>query len=126
MEHIQPIDILETFIRYWKYVPDRYEELREGISKLDSKQQDILHAIENSNFHVVDGYKLAKEIKELRLLRRQYKNEFELMEQLRQFVNNNKNFEINIFKVKTTMDKMNHRQQNAIYTPRIKEGVAIE
>ena len=45
--------------------------------------QDMLHAIENTNFNACDGYKLAKQLRENRLFRRQVKNELDTLLRLK-------------------------------------------
>ncbi|MEY8356817.1 hypothetical protein AALB39_26185 [Lachnospiraceae bacterium 54-53] len=52
------------------------------------KQQDLLHKIESSSFNAAQGYKLAKELKELREKRREVKNDFAIIEMIKKdFVN---------------------------------------
>ena len=48
-------------------------------SNIDKQISDILHYIEFYNFSASDGYKLCKVLKELRLRRRDIKNELELI-----------------------------------------------
>lgn len=51
--------------------------LTEMESKIDKEISDILHYIEFYSFNACEGYKLAKELKELRLKRRDIKNQLE-------------------------------------------------
>jgi len=65
-----------------------YNRLSLEIGKCDLKQQDILHKMENINFNAAQGYNLAKEMKEVRERRREFKNEFAVVEEIRNnFVN---------------------------------------
>ena len=48
-------------------------------SNIDKQISDILHYIEFYNFSASNGYKLCKALKELRLRRRDIKNELELI-----------------------------------------------
>ena len=48
-------------------------------SNIDKQISDILHYIEFYTFSASDGYKLCKALKELRLRRREIKNELELI-----------------------------------------------
>jgi len=59
-----------------------YKNLSTENSKTDLMMQDILHKIEFENFNACEGYKLAKQIKDVRAERRQYKNELEAMQSL--------------------------------------------
>lgn len=55
------------------------EWLTDEESKIDKQISDILHYIEFYTFSASDGYKLCKALKELRLRRREIKNELELI-----------------------------------------------
>ena len=55
------------------------EWLLDEESNIDKQISDILHYIEFYNFSASDGYKLCKALKELRLRRRDVKNELELI-----------------------------------------------
>lgn len=55
------------------------EWLLEEESNLDKQISDILHFIEFNSFSASEGYKLCKALKELRLKRREVKNELELI-----------------------------------------------
>lgn len=54
--------------------------LTEMHSKIDREISDILHYIEFYSFNACQGYKLAKELKELRLKRRDIKNQLEAID----------------------------------------------
>ena len=69
-------------------ISDEYNRLYLEIGKCDLKQQDLLHKIESSSFNAAQGYKLAKELKELREKRREVKNDFAIIEVIKKdFVN---------------------------------------
>ena len=55
------------------------EWLLEEESNLDKQISDILHFLEFNTFSACEGYKLCKALKELRLKRREVKNELELI-----------------------------------------------
>lgn len=55
------------------------EWLLDEESNIDKQISDILHYIEFYTFSASDGYKLCKALKELRLRRREIKNELELI-----------------------------------------------
>lgn len=58
-----------------KSVIDTYENNYTRIGELDLLQEDLLHEIEWSCCNVVDGFKLYKELQEVRRERRDRKNE---------------------------------------------------
>ena len=49
------------------------------LSDLDSKEQDILHYIENNRISVLWCYNIVKKLKDIRIERRKVKNDMELM-----------------------------------------------
>lgn len=59
---------------------DEYSSTLVGkLSELDSKEQDLLHYIENNNISILWCYKMIREIKTIREERRKVKNDMELM-----------------------------------------------
>lgn len=56
-----------------------FEILSDKNSEIESMQQDILHKIESEKFNSVEGYYLAKKIKDIRIIRRGIKNEYEAL-----------------------------------------------
>lgn len=72
-----------TLNKHWIiYVnlPKRYDEAKREIKQCELEIEDLEHVLEFSNFNASDGYKLAKELKEVRQKRRTLKNELELLE----------------------------------------------
>lgn len=55
------------------------EWLLEELSNIDKQICDVLHFLEFNSFSACEGYKLCKALKELRLKRREVKNELELI-----------------------------------------------
>jgi hypothetical protein len=53
--------------------------LFDKLSVLDSKEQDLLHYIENNKINVLWCFKMVREIKNVRLERRKVKNDMELI-----------------------------------------------
>lgn len=64
------INELQTIIAN---VDEQFKLLSEALSNYDKKQQDYLHKIERNNFNACEGYKLAKELHNLRVERRNIK-----------------------------------------------------
>ena len=57
----------------------KYNELKRQKVYLEGQMQDLYHVIEFSTFNVVDGYKLAKMLKDIRVQRREVKDEIDLL-----------------------------------------------
>lgn len=59
---------------------DEYDSTLNGrLSELDSKEQDLLHYIENNKISILWCYKMIKEIKTIRQERRRVKNDMDLL-----------------------------------------------
>lgn len=80
------MDILEKIkivIKNMDEIEERIEELPALQSEVDYKLQDLYHYIENSPIKTNEAYRLVKEIKRLRAIRRDYKIEYELINEFR-------------------------------------------
>ncbi len=107
-EVINAIDILNKF-------EDRKSILINNLSDLDLEEQDLLHYIETEKFNAVEGYKLSKKIKEIRLERRKVKNELALINIFQQNSNKLINLENRRFLI-TTLGKESKKLINSKYT----------
>ena len=80
------MDILEKIkivIKNMDEIEERIEELPALQSEVDYKLQDLYHYIENNQIKTNEAYRLVKEIKRLRAIRRDYKIEYELINEFR-------------------------------------------
>ena len=98
------------------------------ISRLDLISQDILHIIENGNFNVVQGYKLAMKIKETRVERREIKNEYFTLDNLKKSFCD-KNFQL----LKETHERIKKQDYNLTkakeikyYKPKVLESTELD
>ena len=67
---------------------DEYDSTLNGrLSELDSKEQDLLHYIENNKISVLWCYKMVKEIKTIRQERRRVKNDMDLLSKYNEIKN---------------------------------------
>lgn len=60
-------------------VDDYAGNLTHKLSVLDSKEQDLLHYIENNRINILWCYRMIKEIKNIREERRKVKNDMEII-----------------------------------------------
>ena len=63
----------KEIVSYAKMLQSEYDEVKEEKSKLDMEITDVLHYIEFKNFNAVQGYKLAKMLKNIMERRREIK-----------------------------------------------------
>lgn len=83
-----------------------YQSAQEDIKKYQRGQQDILHAFELTDLSDEELMEYTKELRELRMLRRQAKNFVETLEPLYQFSLKNKTLINNLKKVNSEIDKV--------------------
>ena len=75
------MDVIEKLAEATKILNevDSYQStLADRLSELDTKQQDILHYIEDNKIGMLWCYRLVNELKRVRLERRKIKNDMEL------------------------------------------------
>lgn len=63
----------KEIVSYAKMLQSEYDEVKKENSKLDLEISDVLHYIEFNNFNAVQGYKLAKMLKNITERRREVK-----------------------------------------------------
>jgi hypothetical protein len=115
------IENLDSALKTITNVPVRYKVLNDELALTNARQIDLLHEIENSNFNAYEGYKKAKELQEIRMYRRELKNEIEILEPLYKWCNEHKNIEVSLYKVKSSMEKIKDNKENWIYTSRVEQ-----
>lgn len=64
---------VKEIVSYAKMLQSEYDKVKEEHSKLDMEITDVLHYIEFNNFSAVQGYKLAKMLKDMTKQRREVK-----------------------------------------------------
>ncbi|WP_407310548.1 hypothetical protein [Desulfosporosinus sp. SB140] len=112
------LDSLNTIEKEWgNWVDD--------LKSCEMETQDLLHEIELTKFDVFRGYKLAKQLQEIRQRRRNLKDTMEIMRNLKDFLDNNKQLKINLFKTLTTMEKAEENQGQRMYHPRVRMDITL-
>jgi hypothetical protein len=93
---------------------ERYDELREQVGYCNKLQQDYLHMIENEELDTYKSIKLVQEMKTMRKIRREAKNETKSIEPYIEELNS---FNINENDIETRFEKLN----NGKYHKRIQD-----
>lgn len=114
------VNLIEIIVSSIKEVDIEFDRLIKEQSRLDLTQEDLLHLIENDNFNAAEGYFYAKRLKDVRMERRDVKNELEPLASLRDSLHNQK---LEFGKIETRVKnidvKLKRLKDNKVYSPRI-------
>jgi DNA-binding helix-hairpin-helix protein with protein kinase domain len=117
-----------TIVTIFKDVAEKYEENVDIIKQIEGELQDLFHEIELSNAKdMYKGYLLYKEIRELRIKRRQAKDENELLEEMYDFLKeqSSQKFKNKLQQIQGNSAKIAKAQENRTYTPRQRNDLTI-
>lgn len=112
-------DLLKTMLVFFQDIDKRLEKLSKELSIADTKQQELLHYIENHNLNAVDSCKIIKLLKTVREERREIKNEIKVVQSLKDtFVDKYKNkfIEKDLIQALKNLKELSEKQNNPSYT----------
>ena len=112
-------DLLKTMLVFFQDIDKRLEKLSKELSIADTKQQELLHYIENHNLNAVDSCKIIKLLKTVREERREIKNEINVVQSLKDtFVDKYKNkfIEKDLIQALMNLKELSEKQNNPSYT----------
>lgn len=110
-------------------ISDTYNNSLDEIKEVEQSLTDLLHEIELSpDKDMYQGYLLYKEIKALRIRRRQAKERVELLKGMYDFVNGNQIAQIKntLGQLKGNSKKTLSHQNNRVYSARQRDDLTIE
>lgn len=117
-----------TYIQIANDVVKRYESNEDIIKQTEGELTDVEHEIELGNSQdLYGGWKLYKQIKELRMKRRQAKNENELLRDMYEYVKSQPGqaFKSKIQSIQSSSAKVYDAQSKRVYTPRQRSDLTI-
>ena len=82
-----PIEAGETILKCIDYITKQFEANYKLIGELDKQLCDLQHEIEFTPFDVQRGYKLAKQVQDLRRQRREAKDDNEVLYRMQEYLN---------------------------------------
>lgn len=97
-------------------------------TKMNNKQQDLLHEIELSELNAAELIKIASRLRKLRKERRKVKDKLEYIRTLRTFTdkyNNNFKTYVDITNIKKQLETLEKEQATRIYRPRVLDDLKI-
>ncbi len=116
---LEVTDILKMILHLFQDIDKRQEELSKQQSIVDSKQDEILHYIENHNLNAIERCKVVSLLKKIREERRQIKNEIDVIRSLKDsFIDKYKNkfIEKDIIIALKNLKELEERKNNPKYT----------
>jgi hypothetical protein len=119
---------IDTILYIVSEVKKNYAKSSEEIIIATQEQEDIEHEIELSEkADRTAGYRLYRELRDIRQRRRMAKNQNELLHEINIFftADNNKSFFDKLSQIKGNSRKTFERQNDRVYTPRRRGDVTI-
>lgn len=117
-----------TIIQIFNDVVKRFENNIDIIKQTENSLTDIEHEIElGKNQDLYGGYKLYKQIKDLRMTRRQAKDENAILQDMYDFIKsqNGQSVKNKIQSIQSNSAKVYETQSKRIYTPRAMTNLTI-
>ena len=117
-----------TIVTIFKDVIEKYESNVDMIKQLEGELQDIAHEIELSGSKdMYNGWKLYREIRELRIKRRQAKDENQILEEMYNFLKEqpSQKFKNKVQQIQGNSAKIAKAQENRTYQPRQRTDISI-
>lgn len=121
----ESIQSTKAFLETLNIIEKEWGTWMDELHLCEQEIQDLLHEIELTKFDACRGYRLCKDLQEVRQRRRQLKKKMEIAEHLKYFLENNKQLKISLFKVLAAMEKTEESQNRRIYTPRVRTDISL-
>lgn len=117
-----PIEAAEEILRCIDFILTQYPANQDEICEYDKQTQDLLHKLEFTNFTIGPGYKLARQLQDIRRKRRELKDENELMKGLFDFLSEGSSsaFKNGLIKSVQTSKRRKSQLEERKYKPRSK------
>lgn len=120
-DSLHPVESLKTFLAFLRSVTPRYNDNYAIVGEMDKSLQDVLHKIEMADdMGSVKGYEMYRKTRELRRMRRIAKNENELLEPLKVFIEQNPTFIPSFERMQGELAQSKERIDGLRYFPRTK------
>lgn len=107
-------DEILNFVEFYRKVTKQKQYLSERHSRLDQEQEDLLHAIEFRRENAPGGYILYKQLHDLRVERRQCKNDLQYISILEEAMKG-----VNVIGMKQKIDSFDNKK----YKPRVRKDL---
>ena len=111
------LDCISQFYNLIKQIEDKATNMEEDEEKTAKKIQDLLHIVEMEDCDDKKGLEILKEIKQLRLNRRENKDYLALVEPIRTFLNDEDNLKVlkNLVNIVGQVNNKARKAGNRVY-----------
>ena len=121
----QQIETVHYFLELLNTIESDWDNLHDEIKQSEYEQEDFLHEIELSPLNSYEGFVITKKLQEVRQRRRELKNLKEVLLPLKDFLDHNQKMKIDLFKVLTSMEKVEDNQSIRSYYPRVRTDIKL-
>jgi hypothetical protein len=119
-------DACVELIKIFSDVCDTFEQNYETVNRCDKEAQDLLHEIELSEKQTkAGGFKLYKELREVRRERRRARDENELLQPLVDVLKQQETFRLRLYKVHDRIKELARQQGERTYKARVRDDLTI-
>ena len=116
-------DMLKQVNTFMTDLPRRIQQVKMEINYCQEELQDLQHYIEFTNLSASQGWKIAKEIKDVRLRRRKLKDELEYLEMIDKRMKNVLRHQDGINQVADGINRTTEKISTRTYTPRVRKDL---
>lgn len=117
---------VETLIQINEDAKKLFKQAEDEEEYRNREYTDIAHALEFIQFGGADGYRLARELKDCRLARRDAKNKQEELKPFIDLLNKYQTLFRDLRQVHAAIEVTRNRQDNRIYTPKVRADLGEE
>lgn len=123
MEKIDPCKVIESLLHIREIVQKVTSQSREEISYREDEFNDLSHLLEFGKLNAVELTQAAKQLIESRKVRRDAKNQNELLSPLCEYINKNTAFFNGLESINIDIQKMKRTQTARSYKVRVREDL---
>ena len=118
-----PLEMVELMIAISDNVKTLMSQVEAEQYYADQEYNDLTHALELTKFNAAEGFRLAKELQDNRIRRRNAKNQREQLQPLYDLIQKYQVFFKELKNVQTQIESVIHAQAKRKYQPRVRDDL---
>jgi len=120
---LTPLEMVELMIAISDNVKTLMSQVEAEQYYADQEYNDLTHALELTRFNAAEGFRLAKELQDNRLRRRNAKNQREQLQPLYDLIQKYQVFFKELKNVQAQIESVIHAQAKRKYQPRVRDDL---